>query len=415
MANVVAPTKWKFNTLNLIRDSTRVNHDVTTKVRLGHINDPMPSFHDQVVLESNTKILRYMREIRQLVMSLRGLLSESNEEVKRLLNTKRTLERCLEHMRKDLEINVQTTQLRSKKPLRELSKDQADSMLQRERKELTELKHTTEHRIKEVQEQLQQLDNSRKQLNHILNERNQVLDLLAEHVKSSTKVTNANRSAMPETSHDMIINSSDARRENAIVEEHIKQSKILRQHTKSLIANIYRKQQMIYEKVNQSLVGRIAETVSLEQRLTSAYCENVAVSNKLQRHKDLTNASKGYLLGAVNADDIALRQHVTRPMVKIFQRHPGTQLPEEPRISGATKQLDLKVNDCNDQQFRLRRARTDIEMDKKSKRTASAIDESLVRLRRQHANHRWVMGNKTRIGSAVSTVNTAVTKPWYTP
>ena len=46
------------------------------------------------------------------------------------------------------------------------------------------------------------------------------------------------------------------------------------------------------KKVNYSLTQKVAETVALEQRLTTAECENRAVSNKLYRHNELTKASK---------------------------------------------------------------------------------------------------------------------------
>ena len=47
MANVVAPTKWKIGTLETIRSANKLNSNIQTKIKLGHINDPLPSFHDQ--------------------------------------------------------------------------------------------------------------------------------------------------------------------------------------------------------------------------------------------------------------------------------------------------------------------------------------------------------------------------------
>ena len=40
------------------------------------------------------------------------------------------------------------------------------------------------------------------------------------------------------------------------------------------------------------MTQKVAETVALEQRLTTAECQNRAVSNKLYRHNELTQASK---------------------------------------------------------------------------------------------------------------------------
>ena len=40
------------------------------------------------------------------------------------------------------------------------------------------------------------------------------------------------------------------------------------------------------------MTQKVAETVALEQRLTTAECQNRAVTNKLHRHNELTQASK---------------------------------------------------------------------------------------------------------------------------
>ena len=66
-------------------------------------------------------------------MNLRERLSEANEETKSLAKTKLALERCLEHMIKDAQINKQTIKLRASKPKRELVPDQADSLLAKEK------------------------------------------------------------------------------------------------------------------------------------------------------------------------------------------------------------------------------------------------------------------------------------------
>merc|ERR1711892_699689 len=145
------------------------------------------------------------------------------------------------------------------------------------------------------------------------------------------------------------------------------------------------------EKVNHSLMEKVAATAILNQRLSSAQCQNRAVQNKLQRHKEMTKQSEGYLTGPENQEDIELRQHIARPVVKIYQRHPGTELPEARRVNFARHQLQRSADQTNQQLTQL---------DRKDKRVSSSIDASLVRLRRQHSNHRWVMGNG-RLSSSV--------------
>ena len=47
MANVVAPVKWKIGTLETIKSASKLNSNIQSKIKQGHVNDPLPSFHDQ--------------------------------------------------------------------------------------------------------------------------------------------------------------------------------------------------------------------------------------------------------------------------------------------------------------------------------------------------------------------------------
>jgi len=416
MVYAVAPTKWKLETKKILTNSAVVNSNASKSIKIGHRDDPLPSFHDQAVLESNTKIIKYMREVRHVVMNLRARLSESNEEIKSLSNSKRKLERCYEHTIKDIRLNKETQDLRKMKPKREMQKDKADYLLECEKKQLTSNKATLENKLFQTQEQLSQLDSARLDLNHVLDERNQVLDLISESVKPGTKVTRGQSSPMDSSSNDMIINSGDACRVDLVMKTEIRNSKLLRKENNAIIESCYVSAKESHDKVNYSLTQKVAETVALEQRLTTAECQNRAVSNKLYRHNELTKASKGYLIGAEAYDDVTTREKLTRPVVKIFHRHPGTELPEARRIDMATQLLDLKLNKNNQDIQTLRRAKTEIVMDKNDKRASSAIDCSLIRLRRQRSNHRWVMSNSKRFGSASeATIRGSVITPWYKP
>jgi len=42
----------------------------------------------------------------------------------------------------------------------------------------------------------------------------------------------------------------------------------------------------------------------------------------------MTEKAQGYTLGPVSYNDLTTRERLNRPMVRIYQRHPGTQLPE---------------------------------------------------------------------------------------
>jgi len=87
----------------------------------------------------------------------------------------------------------------------------------------------------------------------------------------------------------------------------LKNSKHLRRENQSLISAAYIVQKELADKVHWSLAQKVAETVSLEQRLTSAECVNRSLMNKLDRKVLMTECSKGYLLGPESSADITTR------------------------------------------------------------------------------------------------------------
>lgn len=66
----------------------------------------------------------------------------------------------------------------------------------------------------------------------------------------------------------------------------------------------------------------------LQQHLQVNHGENRAAIHRSQRHYDVTEKAQGYSLGAVAYNDVTSREKIDRPLIKVFQRHPGTQLPE---------------------------------------------------------------------------------------
>jgi len=65
-----------------------------------------------------------------------------------------------------------------------------------------------------------------------------------------------------------------------------------------------------------------------QQHLRVNHGENRAAIHRSQRHYDLTEKAQGYTLGPVSYNDLTTREKLTRPLVSVYQRHTGTQLPE---------------------------------------------------------------------------------------
>lgn len=66
----------------------------------------------------------------------------------------------------------------------------------------------------------------------------------------------------------------------------------------------------------------------MQQHLQVNHGENRAAIHRSQRHYDMTEKAQGYTLGPISYNDLTSRERLDRPLIRIYQRHPGTQLPE---------------------------------------------------------------------------------------
>lgn len=110
---------WKEASIHSIKLAQTIINRSNEGVEEGRLKDPLPLLRDACVQESNTRILTHMRLTRDVVIKLRRSLVATNDEIKSLNRAKEALERALEHKRKDLVLNQESTDLRSYRPARE--------------------------------------------------------------------------------------------------------------------------------------------------------------------------------------------------------------------------------------------------------------------------------------------------------
>ncbi|KAK3088909.1 hypothetical protein FSP39_025307 [Pinctada imbricata] len=391
-ATTIGPESWRNSTLKGIKLSQTVVQKSDKSCDVGRSLDPLPHLRDTVAQLSNDEIHRYTREVRVIVAKLRESLLDTNEEIKSLTRGKESLEKALEHIRKDIKLNKDSQEVRVSRPAREREHDGADDLLNAERAHLLNCKKALEAQLKSVQTQLQVLDAARKRLFNVLNERSRVLDLL-NHALSS--ITNAPMSApsgigRSRTSLDGRLSrlqgqpdplgpyTPEADQSLIDAEEARARSAYLRRELKDAIDRTDKLQKAAHKSVNDGLTQKVAETITLKQHLGVSLGENRHGIHRAQRWYDASEKARGYTLGPVTSSDLTTRERLDRPMVKVFQRHPGTQLPEAQDIirSGDGLLQSLTATSRNIGLLKLSQLR--LRHDIKGKSLASSVDGSII-------------------------------------
>ena len=115
----IGPSSWRNNTLKEIKLSQNVVQRSEKLIDIGRSTDPLPHLRDILAELSNDEAQRYFRQTRAVVAMLRESMLDTNEEIKSLTRGKEALEKALEHKRKDLALNKESSENRVSRPARE--------------------------------------------------------------------------------------------------------------------------------------------------------------------------------------------------------------------------------------------------------------------------------------------------------
>ena len=115
----IGSDSWKKASVKNLQLGNAVMDRSEHACELGKELDPLPSLRDNCIQQSNARIHAYVRATRAVVVKLRESLLDTNKEIKSLTRCKESLERALEHVRKDLLLNQRSCEVRAKRPPRE--------------------------------------------------------------------------------------------------------------------------------------------------------------------------------------------------------------------------------------------------------------------------------------------------------
>ena len=115
----IGPENWRNNTLKTIKLAQTVVHKSDKSNDVGRALDPLPHIRDIVATLTNEEVRRYTRDVRVVVSKLRESLLDTNEEIKSMTRGKEALEKALEHIRKDIKLNLDSQAVRTTRPNKE--------------------------------------------------------------------------------------------------------------------------------------------------------------------------------------------------------------------------------------------------------------------------------------------------------
>jgi len=397
----IGPSCWRDDTKHEVKLSHAVIRKSDRSQEVGRAVDPLPVFRDTLMEMSKDHILLYMRDTRAVVYRLRERFLETNDEIKALNRVREATEKELEHKRKDLSLSQKSTDIRTTRPRREQPRDGADDLLNAERLHLLNLKRTLEAQLRMVQQMLNTLGHCRRRLQAVIQERSLVLDFITQagtsilatpskYTPSKTGGEHGGGGKMP-PADPLSPYTPEAASAMAEAEQNVKVSKCLRSDTRALLNQTTSLQRQAHLSVNDALTRKIAETVSLSQDLALQGGENRHALNRAVNFFENTERTYGIQLGPISAQDLTAKEKLTRPMMQVFQRHPGTQLPEAQAIVKSADGLLQALTTGSRNIASLTCTQNRLKADRTDKERGYQTDSSVVRLRRRNAPHRWVM------------------------
>lgn len=484
----ISPEKWREASIHGIKLAQVIIEKSDRAVTNGRLTDPLPLLRDACIKQSNDRMRSYMRATRNVVVQLRKSFAAVNEEMKSTNRCKESLEKALEHKRKDLALNLESQELRAYRPVREKEPpDYANKLLVSEHSHLVSLKRSLEAQLRKVQLQLDELNMVRSRLGAVIQERSRVTDLLCQAIsfdqgqqtprEAKRKVSGISLRRSPrmypsqpeneelmedrpltrslvtgsrpwtrssvldsrpltrgspvdslllmrgssrqkaysapvplELGEDLGVEpeasdvdpagpysavSVEAMQTMMLASEAILRSKEMRREVASAVDHAQRLQQAAHESVNENLIKKIAQTITVTDHLGFNSGETKLAKHRTQRHYNTQQRTLGYLLGPMSAGDVTTRERMDRPFVKVYQRHMGTDLPEAAHLIQATEIYQNSMDSTMKNMALLKLAHKSIKADIKDKKKAAFLDSDVIRLRRRKANHRWVLQGKS--------------------
>ncbi|XP_042309270.1 coiled-coil domain-containing protein 105 [Sceloporus undulatus] len=364
----------------------------------------LPCCRDFSTMKNNEFVAQYVRDTRLVVSRLRQALIEINEQFKALVRLREQLDQMLDKVRQSLVTNKQSQAIREHRPEPEKILDKVDGLMKWEKVEFRKLKAKLEGTMAMLGDHLKVLGTCRQTLNTLCSERGRVLDLIPQPLRMvilgagrdswlslsrpSSPWVERNETPIPDPvgpfTPECAAVLEDARRLTFLTKN------VLLQVQKA-ISEAQDIRNTVHNIIENSLQGKRDETLHHKERLDMTLGGTRSTLHRCQRFQHEMRITRGMALGPASSKYLETRERLTRPVVQVFQRHVGTQLPEAAILNQSTAQLDRSIADTGDNISHLKATQRYLRECIHDKQTGYDIDGSIKRLRQRRMHPHTTM------------------------
>ncbi|XP_069775434.1 tektin-like protein 1 [Narcine bancroftii] len=365
----------------------------------------LPFLRDLCALHSNQQLGSYLLQARSVIGHLCDTLNRLNTELFRLKESRDRLRLVLGGVRKALLLNQVTGRRRRGRPVAERIPDGADLLVDLEKRRMEAVKPTLEEPLHKIKSMLQELDGARKRLQECYRERMLVLDLVPQMMSQTTKearkdcltprVTkelaevrdvNVMPSPTPAGPYSYACEAAINKAKTMIVH-----SKALREKSDKLTEDAVALTKAAQKSVNDGLTQKMAECAVMLQHMEVSSGETRASINRAKRWYNEMELVKGMTLGPESTQHLTTRERLDRPLVKVFQRHPGTQLTEAATLVKGIAMLDDAMAETKRNINMMEQAKKQLDENIQEKKAGYQVDAEIVRFRKVKAPARVLL------------------------
>ncbi|XP_067388074.1 tektin-like protein 1 [Emydura macquarii macquarii] len=371
---------------------------------------PLPYFRDLCASQSNGLAARYADAVRLVVSRLRQALTELNEQVKRLNLARQRLDAALAKVRTALLTNRQSTLVRGHRPLAEQAPDQADALLRWEHKLLQRLKVELEEDMAMSEAHHKALSGCRQTLGALCQERGQVLELLGQPLRmvlleaGRDSWLSLSRPSSPFVVRNPTPEPNPVGPYTPECAAAIEEARRLTLRSKEVLATLRAAtaqataaRHEAQAAIDGSLQRKMDETLALKERLYMTLGGMRSTLNRCQRFHGEMGITQGMTMGPESSKYLEAREKLTRPLVRVYQRHVGTQLPEAEILTQGSVQLERSMQKAAANVQQMQATQRHLHASIRDKQTGYDVDANLQRLRRRRMHPRSSLGEASQL------------------